>query len=295
MEELLATVMVGVLFGAPYSLLALGIALVYKGTRVFNFAQAEFGTVAAFAAYLFNDHVPIVGAMVLGVAVAVGMGLAMDRLVVQPLAGSPRVTVLVATAAVATGSIALQLAIGDASLRSYPPVVRGNAFVLFDVGVEWQRLLLLIALGGMAFALFVFFSRTAYGLAVLAASQEPVATDLVGIGTKRMSALVWAMAGFAGGITGVLVAGLAALTPGHVTAEYLVFAFVAAVIGGMTSLPGAVVGGLVLGLLQSFSANYLTDIGWVGDNVPSASEVVVFAALLVVLAVRPAGLLGRET
>jgi branched-chain amino acid transport system permease protein len=294
LEQFLASVLVGVLFGAPYALLAVGIVLVYKGSRVFNFAQAEFGTVAAFAAFLFADHMPIALAMVLGVVVGVGMGLAVERLVVQPLFGAPRVTVLVATAAVATGSIAVQVAIGGATIRSYPQVIRGNAFVLFSVGVEWQRLLVLLALGGMAFALYIFFSRTALGLAVLAASQEPVATDLVGIGTRRMSALVWGMAGFAGAVTGVLVAGLEALTPGLVTQEYLVFAFVGAVIGGMTSLPGAVVGGLVLGLLQSFSANYLADIGWVGENVPSVSEVVVFGALLIVLALRPAGLLGKE-
>lgn len=295
MDEFLASVLLGVVFGAPYALLALGIVLVYKGSRVFNFAQAEFGTIAAFAAYITNGFLPLPIAMLFGIAIGVAMGLAVERFVVQPLFDAPKVTLLVATAAVATASIAFQVAWGGVELRSYPPVIRETAFEAFRVGVSWQQVLVILALAAAATALWVFFNRTDLGLAVLAASQESVATDLVGIGTRRMSALVWGMAGLAGGTAGVLVAALQSFTPGFMTSDYLVFSFVAAVVGGMTSLPGAVVGGLLLGLVQSFSAQYLTKIGWVADNLPSIEWVAVFAVLVTVLAIRPAGLLGRET
>ena len=295
MERFLASVLLGIVFGAPYALLGLGIVLVYKGSRVFNFAQGEFGTVAAFSAYMWNWVLPMWVAMIFGIVTAIAMGIGVERLVVQPLFNAPKVTLLVATAAVATGAISVQLAIGDASIRSYEPLIAGDAFTAFGVPVKWQQLLVIIVLGLVAAGLYAFFNRTDTGLAVLAASQEPVATDLVGIGTRRMSMLVWGMSGLVGGLAGVLLAAPPeSLTPGYVTSRFLIFSFVAAGVGGMTSLPGAVLGGLVLGWVQAFSSSYLTRIDWVADNIPSAPEVAVFALLLVVLAFRPSGLLGRE-
>lgn len=293
MDKFLSTVLIGLINGAPFALLAIGLVLVYKGSRVFNFAQGEFGTVAAFVSYLLSFRLPMWAAMLCGVAVGVLMGLLTERLVVQPLFNAPKVTLLVATAAITSASIALQLAIGDASLRAYPRLFEGNAVVAWDVAVSWQQVLVVVSLAVVTIGLFLFF-RTDLGLAVLAASQEPVATDLVGIGTRRMSALVWSLAGLCAGIAGVTMAALQPFTPGFMTADFLTFAFVAAVVGGMTSLPGAVVGALVLGLVQSFSAVYVADIGWVSDNLPAPGEVAVFTLLLAVLAFRPTGLLGKE-
>lgn len=293
MNQFLSAVLLGIISGAPFALLGLGIVLVYKGSRVFNFAQGEFGTVSAFAAYLLQFRMPLWAAMVVGVLVGVVMGLLTERFVVQPLFTAPKVTLLVATAAVASAAVALELAFGDASLRSFPALIEGIAFEAFNVPVRWQQVLVVAALVVVGVALFVFF-RTPLGVAVLAASQEPVATDLVGIGTRRMSSLVWGMAGLVGGLTGVLVAALHPFTPGYVTTDFLVFAFVGAVVGGMTSMPGAVIGGLILGLVQSFSASYLSNIGWVDENLPAPAEVSVFVLLVAILAFRPNGLLGRE-
>jgi branched-chain amino acid transport system permease protein len=169
MEDFLASILVGLLGGAPYALLGLGVVLVYKGSKVFNFAQGEFGTVAAFTAYLLQFRMSLWIASLIGIAVGILMGLLTERLVVQPLFNAPKVTLLVATSAVTSASIALQLAIGDATFRSYPSLVEGTAFQVFNVPVRWQQLLVLAALGFVAFALFVFF-RTELGTAVLAAS-----------------------------------------------------------------------------------------------------------------------------
>ena len=294
MDKLVQALVNGVIFGAPYSLLALGLVLVYKGSRVFNFAQGEFGTVGAFVALLLQSHVPLVVAVLGGIVAGAAMGLAAERLVVQPLFEAPKVTLLVATAAVALGAIALQLAIGDAEIRTLRPLVSGDAFVISNVPVLWQQLLIILALAGLAIALWVFFTKTDLGLAVLAASQEPTATNLVGISVRRISALVWGMAALLGAVAGVLVAPVAQLTPGFGTSGLLIFGFVAAVVGGMTSLPGAVLGGILVGMVQSFTALYLQDIAFVSDQITSPELVALFVVLVGVLAVRPAGLLGKE-
>jgi branched-chain amino acid transport system permease protein len=287
----------GLIFGAGYALLALGIVLVYKGSRVFNFAQGEFGTVAAMVMYLLQFRVPVWLAAVGGVVAAVAMGLAMERLVVQPLFNAAKVTLLVATVAVTLGSISLQLFfLGGGDLLSLPVLVEGRALAAFGASFSWQQVLVVLALGVLAVLLYLFFSRTALGLAVLASSQEPVATDLVGIGTRRMSMLVWGMAALFGGLAGVILAPAGfGLTPAYVTSTFLIFAFVAAVVGGMTSMPGAVLGGLLLGLVQTFSTTYLTKIDFVAENLRAGiAELTVFVVLLVVLMLRPAGLLGKE-
>ena len=296
MDKFGAAVILGLIFGSGYALLALGIVLVYKGSRVFNFAQGEFATVAAFVALTCQNRLGIVVASFIGVVAAVVMGLALERIIVQPLFSAPRVTLLVATAAVSLLAISLELLIGDAQPRFYPPLRGGTAFEMFGVAVAWQQLLVVLALAGLSFGLFVFFSRTDLGLAVLAASQDATATNLVGVSAKRISALVWGMSALLGGATGVLAAALAggSFTPGYFTSQFLIFSFVAAVVGGMTSLPGAVLGGLVLGIVQSFSTEYIDQVEAINSRVPGTAQIAVFLLLVIVLAVKPTGLLGRE-
>ena len=292
-----AAVIYGLVYGCAYALLGLGVVLIYKGSRVFNFAQAEFGTVAAFVIYLSRTNdVPYPIAILLALIVATAMGLATERFVVQPLFSAPKVTLLVATAGIALLSIGLQLSIGGATLRSYPPIVRGQALRVFGVAVTWQQVFVLVTLAIFAAALAYFFNRTDLGLAVLAASQEPTATNLSGISVRRISALVWGMAALLGGAAGILAPAIqeSGFTAGFVTQQYLIFAFVAAVVGGMTSLPGAVLGGVVLGLVEQFTLRYIGTMDWVEVNLPGTPQIAVFLLLVIVLALRPAGLLGKE-
>lgn len=296
MDQIGAAVVLGLVFGSAYALVALGIVLVYKGSRVFNFAQGEFATVAAFTTLMLLDNMPYVLALGAGVLAGVVMGLAVEFTIVRALFNAPRVTLLVATAAVALGAVSLELLFGDAQPRFYPPLVKGTAIRIFDLAVTWQQFVIILALAALGFLLFLFFSRTDLGLAVLAASQDPTATNLVGVSARRISSLVWGMAAFLAAVAGVLVAPEASgsFTPGYFTSQFLIFSFVAAVVGGMTSLPGAVLGGLVLGLVQSFTTEFIADIGWVKDNLPGSAQVSVFVLLVAVLAVRPTGLLGKE-
>ncbi len=284
---------IGLFQGATYGLLAIGVVLVYKGTRAFNFAQGEFGTVAAYVAYAMfaNAHLPYAVAALIGIACAVATGLIVERLVVRPLLDAPRVTLLVATLGVALFIVSLTIVIARPEPRVLPPAVGGESFLILGAGISRQLLLLAVILVALAPLMGYFFSRTNTGLAVLATSQDALATRVVGISVPAMSRLIWVLAALLGGIAGVLQAPVKSVFyPGFMTREILIPAFTAAVLGGgMTSLPGAFIGGELVGVAQSLGSYYLGQ----RIGVPGAPDLTVFLVLLLVLLVRPRGLLGR--
>ncbi|MPZ26628.1 MAG: hypothetical protein GEV12_09260 [Micromonosporaceae bacterium] len=280
----------GVFQGAVYGLLAVGLVLVYKGTRVFNFAQGEFGSVAAFVTWglLLHTAVPYLVAFVGGLLAAVAMGLLVERAVVRPLFAASRLILLVATVGVALLAIALTVLAAQPQARVLPPAVAGEPITVAGASVLPQQILVLVALAAVAAGLAGFF-RTDLGLAVLAVSQDPVATRVVGINPVMLSRVIWGLAAGLGGLAGLLQAPVGIFTPGFMTATTLLPAFAAAVLGGMTSLPGAFAGGVAIGVAQNLGIYLL------GQQlaVPGAAELTVFGLLLAVLLVRPQGLLGK--
>jgi branched-chain amino acid transport system permease protein len=267
---------------------------VYKSSGIFNFAQGEFGTVAVFA--LWGAHsagVPYGAAVLLGLLAALGSGLATERFVVRPLFGAPRVTLLVATAGVSLFAIGAEQWLGHSQLRFVAPALgRLDRVSVFGFAVSDQRLLVIATLVALAGAGAGFFARTNLGLAVLGLSQNPLATELMGISAERLSRFTWGAAAVLGGLGGILSAPLAGgFGPGFVTLSALIPAFTAAVLGGMNSLPGALVGGIVVGVAESLTVSS----SLVSEHVPGAPSVVVFALLVAVLTFRPRGLLGARS
>jgi branched-chain amino acid transport system permease protein len=307
-------IIIGLSQGCVYGLVALGLVLVYKGARVFNFAQGEFGTVAAFITFLFVEQwkvgIPYWVAAIIAVIATVIIGLGMERIIVRPLLNAPRVNLLVATIAFALLCIAVELLLFLPEPKTLPPMVTslpgiGDGFELANFILEPQRLIIFGVLVALAAILGYFFSKTDLGLAVLATSQDAFATRVVGIGVERMSRFIWGSAAFLGAVAGILFVPLNPLVPGIMTTQVLIAAFTGAVIGGMTSLPGAFVGGIIVGLLQSISnwasgsQKFLIGEGdnarLIQDFLPGAPDVVMLVVLLLVLLIRPAGLLGKET
>ncbi len=286
------SLVIGLIAGSAYGLLALGLVLIYKSSGIFNFAQGEFGTVAVFVLYLLHFRVPYGVAMVGALAAAVLMGVLVERLVVRPLFEAARVTLLVATAGVALLATAVEIWFGEATAR---PIARAlptlNRVTVLGVQISDQRLLLLGALVLLALLLALFFRKTNLGLAILGASQEPTATELMGISVRRLSTLTWAIAALLGGLAGVLaVPESGAFGPGALTVAFLIPAFTAAVLGGMTSLPGAFLGGIIVGVVEAVGTS-----ASIFDGIPgSPGTLLVFVVLLAVLIVRPQGLLGQK-
>ncbi len=307
----------GVMNGAVFGLVALGLVLVYKGTRVFNFAQGEFGTLAAYFLFfsISEDHfgLPYWVGIIIALVVTVVIGLGVERTLIRPLINAPRVNLLVATIAIALFAIGVEILAFKAEPRSLQPIIQAldtqgnaNGITIFELPIEPQRLLALLVLGALGVLLAYFFSRTDLGLAVLATSQDAFATRVVGIGVERMSRFIWASAALLGAIAGILYIPLTgALTPAVMTTNILIPAFTGAVLGGMTSLPGAFVGGILVGVVQSvglWASGHFTLGGPIEDGgsalqetIPGLEQVAIILVLLIVLLARPQGLLGRET
>ena len=290
-------IVLGLLQGSIYGLIALGLVLLYKSNRIFNFAQAEFGTVAGLTAFfglngkLFGIpwHMPWLVAVAVGLLLGTLSAVLTERLVVRPLFHQPKVILVVGTVGVLLAAIAVENLVfpdsGVASLPAFNDPAGGALRSLHDpagrigfagYNVSWQQVVTLVVLVVMALGAVAFFRFSRQGTAILAVSQEPTAAQTVGISISRVSLLTWTIAGFLGSVAGIMaLAGAPLLVPGVVTA---------AVLGGVTSLPGAFVGGMLVGLVQTFAAAWF--------SFPGAQGVVVGAVLLLVLLVRPTGLLG---
>ena len=306
-----ASVVIGLVTGAAYGLVAIGLVLVYKGARVFNFAQGEFGTLAAFIVFVLLEQVtspkvPYWAAALIAVFAVTLIGIGMERVVVRPLMNAPRVTLLVATIAFALLAIGVEIMLFLPEAKSLPRVIEAVNEAgqpvgpeVFGYSIEPQLLLIVAVLLALAAILGWFFSKTDLGLAILATSQDSFATRVVGIGVERTSRFIWGAAAFLGAVAGILyIPPSLPLAPGIMTAGVLIASFTAAVVGGMTSLPGAFIGGIAVGLIQSLSqwASGAWEIGGktIDTIIPGAPNVAVFVVLLLVLLVRPQGLLGSE-
>lgn len=302
--NLVAPLLSGLFQGAAYGLLGLGLVLIYKSNRIFNFAQGEFATVGALVAFVFATgyrglpQLPYFVAVALALAASTGVALLGERVVIRPLFARSKVVLVVGTVGIALFLLAAEgmafpqsgalRSVGDA--LGLPP----RAFAVDGVPVLSRDLVNLVVLAGLAVAAYLFFRYTPTGTAILAVSQDATAARVVGISVERISMVTWGLAGLIGGVAGVLLAPATGVVPGVFTGTTLTTAFAAAVLGGMTSLPGAFVGGLLMGLLEAFAnadAQFVPGLA----SLPSATgEVAVAVVLLLVLLVRPRGLLGRE-
>ncbi|HUR78571.1 MAG TPA: branched-chain amino acid ABC transporter permease [Acidimicrobiales bacterium] len=303
METILEVLVFGLQRGAIFGLVGLGLALVYKATKILNFAQGELGTVPAFVCLMVMTGFSVAGdetadrglllpATVAAVAVGGAFGVLLYAAVIRRLGKVSPVTSLVATAAVALLLTTIEINVFEARARRFPrPVNGGFRLVGTEVIVDWHTVVILAVLAGVAVALAAFF-RSAPGVALLATADDPFAAELQGVPVERMRAMAWGAAGMLGALAGVLGAGVfESLTPGLVTSTFMIPAFTGVVLGGITSMPGAVLGGFALGVVSQAAIQIVTSFD---IDVPGPPQLAVFLVLLAVLLVRPQGLLGRR-
>jgi branched-chain amino acid transport system permease protein len=283
----------GLLSGGIYALFAVGIVLVYRGSRVLNFAQGEVGTAGLFlATWLTVDHgLPWIVGATAAVVMTAAIGVAFERFVVRRMGDAPRVSVAVATVGLLLFVSSLELIVFKlgGKPRSIDGPIAGAGAKIAGVVVSPTQMLSLVVALGIGVGLAVLLRRTDFGLGVLAAAQDTSAARLVGVPVNRVSAFVWGTGAAVTTLGCLLIApGLGAFAPGAVSRLFL-FGLAAAVLGGLTSLPGAFAGGVIVGIVEASTGRIFESVA-----LPGVKTLAVFVLLLVTLLVRPDGLFGSK-
>jgi branched-chain amino acid transport system permease protein len=283
-EQFVQLTINGLADGAILALAALGFVLIYKASGVINFAQGFF---LAVGAYVLWTGVVELGlhwtlAVLMAIGVAVLLGVSVERLVLRPLVGQPTIAVIMVTIGLAQILAALIQLIWGTEPRTFPDFIPSGGVEVLGARVSEDRLW---ALGLTALALLgfgLFFTRSRHGIAMRAVADDQQAAMVMGISVRRTFALAWALAGVSAVVGGMLVANLTGVSQNVAGFGLLVFPVV--ILGGLDSIPGAVVGGAIIGLLTEYTG------GYVGGGLQT---VIPYVALVLVLLVKPYGLFGQ--
>jgi branched-chain amino acid transport system permease protein len=276
----------GTAVGCVYGLIALGFVLIYKATEVVNFAQGELMMLGGFFAFTFIGLLGLnywIGFFLAVLAMAV-LGAGVERAIVRPILGYPAFSIVMATIGLSFFARSIAGMIwGTDDLKIDTPfsagVVRIGGLVLAD-----DKLSVIVATVLLCIALYLFFSRTRMGIAMQATSQNMLAAYYMGIPVKRVFSLIWAISAAVACFAGILLAPIAFI---HTNIGFLgLKAFPAAVLGGFGSIPGALVGGVIIGVIETLAGFYLPQ-GW--------KDIAAYIVLLAVLMLKPEGLFGERT
>jgi branched-chain amino acid transport system permease protein len=284
METFIQLTVAGLSNGAILALAALGFVLIYKASGVINFAQGQFLLIGAYVVWALTVDAGLHWALAIAgaIGVAVVLGLVVERLILRPLIGEPTISVIMVTIGLAQVLGALVQIIWGTQPHPFPEFIPDDVVTIAGARTGENRLwaLGLVVLALIAFA--VFFQRSRYGIAMRAVADDQQAALTMGISVRRTFALAWALAGVSAVVGGMLVANLIGVSGEVSNIGLLVFPVV--IVGGLDSVPGAVVGGAIIGLLTAYTGGYL------GGGLDA---VIPYVALVAILLVRPYGLFGE--
>ena len=288
----IALILNGVSIGLMYSLIALGFVLVYKSTDAINFAQGEFVMMAALIGAVvvgFNVS-PIVGAIaavVIVLAVMIGFGFALERVVLRPLLGRPIVAVIMATIGLASVLRGLTPIIFGGETRALPLPIPDDPVVIGPATLPPIQVLG----AGVAILLFVgfnwFFKKSRMGVAMRAVADNQQVAQAMGTNVERYFALAWAMAGIVSALGGIVWGSMLGVDVQIAVVGLKVFPVV--ILGGLDSIGGAMIGGLIVGLVESLASGYLDP--YVGGGTKDFAP---YLLMILVLMVRPYGIFGKR-
>ena len=285
--DILQLLISGIANGCIYGLLALGFVLIYKASEAVNFAQGDMLMLGAFLGISFINtgyaDFPFLIGLTLAAVVLGVFGYLLDRLVLRGIFGQPQFAMVILT--IALGFL----------LRFFAGVIWGHDPISLETPFAGKTLsfgglvisqvdaLIILATVALTTSLYFFFARTRLGVAMQASSQNQMAAYYMGIPVKKVNAIVWALSGVLAAIAGVLFAAKGAVEP-SIGLLFGIKAFAAAVIGGLGSLPGALAGGLLVGIVEPFAGRYL----------PSGlGQIAPYVLMLLVLILRPGGLFAQ--
>ena len=285
--QLLQLTISGVAQGCIYGLIALGFVLIYKATETVSFAQGELMMLGAFCGLALMTVLgfPFWLAVPSSIAAMAAFGWVAERAVIRPILGQPAFSIVMLTIGigyVARGAITMIPGMGT-DTHTLPVPYRDTVFHLGGLVVNAVQIVVIAATAVLCGLLYVLFRHSKVGIAMQASSQNQLAAYYMGIPVRRLNGLVWALAAAVAAVAGLL---LAPITFVHANMGLIgLKAFPAAVVGGFGSLPGAIVGGLIIGCVEAMAGFYLPE---------GFKDVAAYAVVLLMLVVKPNGLFGEN-
>lgn len=285
MQLFIQLTLTGLTNGAILALAALGFVLIYKSSDVINFAQGEFLLVGAYVTFSLIAQYGLAWplGMILTLVVSVAVGVVVERLVLRPLIGEPIISVIMVTIGLSSLLRAIVNTIWGTLPRAFPAFIPSQPVNILNatIGADrlWAIVIAIIMLGLFTF----FFRRSREGIAMRAVADDQQAALSMGISVKRIFAWAWSIAAASAAIGGALIANIVG-----VSGELSVFGlrvFPVVILGGLDSIPGAIVGGVIIGLLEAYTG------GYIGQGL---NTIIPFIILILILMVRPYGLFGQE-
>lgn len=290
--EVLTQLVIGLAVGSAYSLIAVAVVLVFKGTKSLSIAMGEIGAFGLFVGLKWQkEGMPFVGwrpsALVTGlIAIVLGglLGLLVERLVMRPLVQRPPLDGVIATLGVALFLALMELELFGRAAQFVPSPVGDGRVKVLGATLTAPRIAALISAALVALALFLFLSRTRFGLATRAATSDPTVARLLGVRVNRVYVFAWGVGGALAGLAATLLGpSFGGLTPFAQT-QFGLRALAGAVIGGLDNIWGAILGSLLVGVIEAQVAQFI--------DINGAAEAAVLLLVVGTLLVRPRGLLG---
>lgn len=279
--EVLQLLVSGISQGCVYGLIALGFVLIYKATEMVNFAQGDLMMFGAFFAYTYINlfDLPFYLAVPATIITMALIGALTERILIRPMIGEPHFAVLMLTIGIGFILRAIAGATWGNEPKSLSTPYAGGVFEFNGLILGYENVAIVAGTAILCLTLFLFFRFTRLGIAMQAASQNQLAAYYVGIPVKKIYSLVWAISAAISAVAGILVAPVSLIDPlmGFIGIK----AFAAAIVGGFGSLPGAIIGGLLIGIVEQFAGLYLPT---------GFSDVSAYIILLVMLLIRPQGI-----
>jgi branched-chain amino acid transport system permease protein len=289
MEFLVQLVLNGLVIGSIYALVGLGFVIIYKSSAILNFAQGEFLMLGAYVcvAIFHRTRVPILAAFALTLVFAAVLGVLLERVLLRPMIGEPVISVIMLTLGLASVLKAIVQGIWGTETIAYPQIFPTHPVRIGPLPVSQGYLYSMAGVALLLVLFSIFFKFTRAGVAMRATAFSQQVALSMGISVKRIFALAWSIAVVVSAVGGVLLGGVR----GGVDGAFAFFGLKVipvVILGGLDSIGGAIVGGLVMGVLENLSGGYLDPI--FGGGV---KEVAPFIALVAILALKPYGLFGK--
>ena len=284
--DFLSNLISGLSLGSIYALIALGYTMVYGIAKMLNFAHGDIIMVGAFTIIvsISTCGLPVWVALILSVVMCTVLGVVTERVAYKPLRKSEPLTVLITAIGVSYLLQNLALLIFGSSQKSFPSIFDISSVHIGDLSMSGDSVVTLAVTIIIMIALSLFINKTRAGKAMRAVSEDKEAAELMGISVNKTISLTFAIGSALAAVAGVFYGATYGFIGPYTGSMPGIKAFVAAVFGGIGSIPGAMIGGLLLGVLESLSKAYIST---------ELSDAIVFASLIVVLLVKPTGLLGK--